>query len=132
LLQIVSFFQTQILQENHDNPISGHLGIDKTYELVNQHFFWPKIIKKYVSCELYQRNKGNNQKPAGLLQPLKTPKQYWEQISMDFMAQLPVTKAGHDAIVVFVNRLTKRVHFVPTHTTLTAPEVAKIFFNNIL
>jgi len=82
------------------------LGIDKTYELVNQHFFWPKMskdVKKYVSsCELCQRNKGNNQKPAGLLQPLETPKQCWEQISMDFIVQFPVTKAGHDAIVVFV------------------------------
>ena len=92
-----------------------------------------KDVKKYVSsCELCQRNKGNNQKPAGLLQPLETPKQCWEQISMDFIVQFPVTKAGHDAIVVFVVWLTKRVHFVSTHTTITAPEVAKIFFNNIL
>jgi len=50
---------------------------------------------------------------------------------MDFIVQLPLTKQGHDAIVVFVDRLTKRAHFQPMHTSATAPEVAKIFFTTI-
>jgi len=50
---------------------------------------------------------------------------------MDFIVQLPLTRNGHDAIVVFVDRLTKRAHFCPMHVTTTAPEVAKIFFQNI-
>src|SRR5438128_2151307 len=50
---------------------------------------------------------------------------------MDFIVQLPITQKGHDAIVVFVDRYTKRAHFHPTHTTVTAPEVAKIFFDVI-
>jgi hypothetical protein len=32
---------------------------------------------------------------------------------MDFITQLPVTKKGYDAIAVFVDRLTKMVHFAP-------------------
>jgi hypothetical protein len=50
---------------------------------------------------------------------------------MDFIVQLPLTRKGHDAIVVFTNRLTKRGHFYPMHTSATAPEVAKIFFSTI-
>jgi transposase InsO family protein len=50
---------------------------------------------------------------------------------MDFIVQLPTTKAGYDAIVVFIDKLTKRAHFVPTYTTATAPDVAKIFFDTI-
>ncbi|CAG8622037.1 7437_t:CDS:2 [Paraglomus occultum] len=50
---------------------------------------------------------------------------------MDFIVQLPPTRLGHDAIVVFVDRLTKRAYFQPTHTTVTAPEVAKLFFSTI-
>ena len=50
---------------------------------------------------------------------------------MDFIVQLPLTKQGHDAIVVFVDRLTKKAHFQPMHTSATAPEVAKIFFATI-
>ena len=45
--------------------------------------------------------------------------------------QLPLTRQGHNAIVVFVDRLSKRVHFQPMHTSATAPEVAKIFFTTI-
>jgi len=50
---------------------------------------------------------------------------------MDFIVQLPMTKAGYDAILVIVNRLTKRVHFIPTTISASAPDTAKIFFNNI-
>ena len=50
---------------------------------------------------------------------------------MDFITQLPKTKAGHDAIVVFVDVFSKMVHFVPTKTTATAPETAKLFFDHI-
>jgi hypothetical protein len=43
---------------------------------------------------------------------------------MDFITQLPVTKSGHDAIAVFVDRLTKMVHFAPTVTDCSARDVA--------
>jgi hypothetical protein len=57
--------------------------------------------------------------------------QNWQQISIDLIVQLSKTKAGYDAIVVFVDRLSKMVHFQPTTTTATAPDIAKIFFNTI-
>ena len=50
---------------------------------------------------------------------------------MNFVVQLPTTRQGYDATLVIVNRLTKRAHFIPTHTSVTAPEVAKLFFVNI-
>ena len=50
---------------------------------------------------------------------------------MDLIVQLPKTKAGHDAIVVFVDKLSKMSHFVATKTALSAPELAKIFFDTV-
>nr|CAG8676845.1 559_t:CDS:2 [Entrophospora candida] len=50
---------------------------------------------------------------------------------MDFITQLPCTSKGYDAIVVFVDRLSKRAHFIPLTTDATAPNVAKIFFDHI-
>ena len=91
-----------------------------------------KDIQKYIaSCESCQRNKSSNQQPTGLLQPLSIPTKRWEQVTMDFIVQLPITKQKHDAIVVFVNKLTKRAHYQPTVTSATAPDIAKIFFNTI-
>src|SRR4051794_6507258 len=49
---------------------------------------------------------------------------------MDFITQLPRTKSGCDAIVVFVDTFSKMVHLVPTRTTATAPNTA-IFFDHV-
>ena len=32
--------QTRIIRECHDSPIGGHLGRDKTIELVERYFIW--------------------------------------------------------------------------------------------
>src|SRR3954464_5582756 len=83
------------------------------------------------SCDSCQCIKASQQSPAGLLQPLPIPSQPWEQISMDFITQLPRTKSGFDAIVVFVDTFSKMVHLIPTRTTATAPDTVKIFFDSI-
>ena len=87
-----------------------------------------KDIKKYIqTCDTCQRTKPTNQHPSGLLQPLSTPARRWEEITMDFIVQLPLTKQGHDAIVVFVDRLTKRAHFQPIHISATALKLPRSF-----
>jgi hypothetical protein len=50
---------------------------------------------------------------------------------MDLITQLPKTSSGHDAIVVFVDKLTKMVHFVPTTTEVSAPELAQVFMREV-
>jgi hypothetical protein len=91
-----------------------------------------KEIKNYVSsCDLCQCNKSTNQAPAGLLQLLPIPTKKFEQVTMDFVTQLPRTQSGADAIVVFVDHLTKTMVAEPTTTNATAPEIARIFFKSI-
>jgi hypothetical protein len=51
-----------------------------------------KSIAKYVqSCELCQRVKAAQHKPAGLRHALEIPHKRWTHISMDFMPDLPLT-----------------------------------------
>ena len=50
---------------------------------------------------------------------------------MDLNTGLPKSVLGYDALVVFVDRLTKMMHIVPTHTTVDAPSLAFIFFNHV-
>lgn len=51
----------QIIWNNHDDILAGHPGQAKTYELITQDFWWPKLradITKYISgCETCQRTK---------------------------------------------------------------------------
>ena len=103
--------QTRIMQECHDSSLGGHLGKDKTIEQVKRRFYWPgmdSVIQRYVtSCDECQRNKPSQQSPMGLLQPLPIPTRPWQQVSMDLITALPRSRSGNDAIVVFVDKLTK-------------------------
>ena len=128
--------QTRILQECLDSPLSGHLGKDKTIEQVKRRFYWPgmdAVIQRYVtSCDECQRNKPSQQSPMGLLQPLPIPTRPWQQVSMDLITALPRSRIGNDAIVVFVDKLTKMCHYVATTTNVTAPQLATLFIREVV
>jgi len=51
---------------------------------------------------------------------------------MDFVTDLPETNKGHDAILVFTDKLTKMVHFVATNKTCDAVTTVKLFRDNIV
>jgi hypothetical protein len=80
-------------------------------------------IVKHVPHVL--RAKHENKKPAGLMQPIPTPDYPWQQVTMDLLLNLPNTSNGHNAAVVFVDRLTKMVKWEPCNITITAEGVAK-------
>jgi transposase InsO family protein len=50
---------------------------------------------------------------------------------MDLITQLPRSKLGNDAIIVIVDKLTKMVHYVPTTTTVTAPQISELFIREV-
>jgi hypothetical protein len=49
---------------------------------------------------------------------------------MDFIEQLPASDGFTDILVV-IDRLTKQAIFIPTHNTINAPELAKLFVSHI-
>ena len=78
----------RILFEAHDTAISGHLGREKTYGLVCQSYWWPKLYKwvsTYVrTSETCQRVKPSAHAAAPLAS-LPVPTGCWVSISMDFV-----------------------------------------------
>jgi hypothetical protein len=131
--------RTRLLTEQHDTPISGHLGELKTLERLQRHFYWPdmrRMVRHYVrTCVSCQQNKATNQLPAGLLQSLEIPAQQWECVTMDLITSLPKTKRGNDTIVVWVDKLTKMMHAAATPSAngeTKAPGMARLFFDNVV
>ena len=124
-----------LLAELHDIPLSGHLGFTKTYQKAYDLFYWPRMdtfIRNYIArCPTCQRTKPSTLLPQGLLQPLAIPSDRWQDLSMDFIVDLPRTKRGHTAILVIVDRMTKRVILIATTTTVTAVETAQLFFDHV-
>ena len=125
----------KIIAEAHDTNYGGHPGPERTYLKLSSEWYWPhmlKGIKSYIhDCKPCRRNKPRLTKTPGLLEPLKIPDARWQDISMDFILELPKTKSGFNSIWVVVDRLTKRTHFIPTRTTVSAEEVAHLFIEHI-
>ena len=120
----------RVLKHMHDHPVSGHLGQNKTLELVRREYVWPMMrafIKDYCSsCTTCKRSKAPRHKPYGLLRQLPIPARPWNSISMDFIEHLPPS-LGYTSILVIVDRLTKQGLFVPTHDTITSASLAELF-----
>jgi transposase InsO family protein len=81
------------------------------------------------NCPVCQFDKASNLKPAGLLQPLPIPQSPWDSVSFDFITGLPRTERGFEAIVVFVDRLTKYAFIYPCQDTITAEGFANVWYD---
>ncbi|GJT96540.1 putative nucleotidyltransferase, ribonuclease H [Tanacetum coccineum] len=121
----------KIIKELHGE---GHVGRDRTLQLVQASYFWPtmrKEVDRYVKrCRICQVSKGTTTN-AGLYMPLPVPVQPWVDISMDFVLGLPRTQRGNDSIFVVVDRFSKMVHFIPCKKTTDAVNVAQLFFRDV-
>jgi hypothetical protein len=96
-------------------------------------FYWPNmrwdLEAAYIpGCADCQQNKGSTQKPLGPLHPLPIPDQCRDSVVMDFIGPLPDNK-GFNCIVTFTDRLNSDLHIVPTHTDISAEDLAIIFFD---
>ena len=124
-----------IMRQCHDTLCAGHQGWTRTLELVARSFWWPRLsqwVRKYVAaCASCQAQKPRATGKPGLLQPLPVPDTRWQSVSMDLMVELPKSESGNDAVVVFVDRLSKRVHLAACTTTITAPQLARVFVKDV-
>ena len=125
----------RILRELHCSPYSGHVGMNKTYQLIKRHFYWPNLqesVNSYVrGCVTCQRSKAPVGKVAGKLMPLPVPDGIWEDISMDFVGPLPLTARHHDYVLVVVDRLSKMAHFLACKSNITARQTAQLFVDRV-
>ncbi|KAJ9509206.1 hypothetical protein QJQ45_001464 [Haematococcus lacustris] len=130
-----SELRNHILHEMHDAVYSGHVGINKTLERVSRVVCCNTMrasVRYYVStCDACQCDMASNLKPGGLLNPLSIPDYRWESVSMDFITKLPSGSHGYDAICVFVDRLSKMVHFVSCCEDMKACRFAHLFIDNV-
>lgn len=115
----------------HD--VLGHFGPDKSYEALRHSFFWPNMRRdlqnSYVpACPECQRNKSSTTRPIGPLHPLPVPDRRCSSIAMDFIGPLPPDE-GFDQILTITDRAGSDVQIIPTTTTITADQLALVFFD---
>jgi hypothetical protein len=88
-------------------------------------------VGKYVStCDMCLCTKALCQPPIGKLHPLPVPEAPWDVVSVDFISELPEVN-GKDCIMVVVDSVTKRSHFVDTNTTISAVGSARLYVKHV-
>ena len=106
--------RTRLIQQAHNPPVFGHPGKEQTYQLVSREYFWPnmsKDIRRFVrNCDVCGRSKAWRDQRQGLLKPLPVPDRPWQELSMDFITDLPESD-GKTTILVVTDRLTREVVF---------------------
>jgi Integrase zinc binding domain len=125
----------QIIKEVHDGGLSGHFGRDKTNALLQDRFYWPKMmndVNHYIlrcrTCHLAKTKSQN----SGLYTPLPVPNAPWEDMSMDFVMGLPRTQRSKDSIMAVVDRFSNMAHFVPCAKTMDVSNIADLYFKKIV
>lgn len=128
--------RTFLIQTIHDQPLTGHPGKNKMFELVTRSYWWPTLWKDIDTfrraCHGCHRDNPSRLLKSGLLKPLPVPSHRWKDLSIDFIGPLPVTKEGDfDAIVVVVDRLSKDKVIVECNTTVDSAQLAKLLVRHV-
>ena len=127
-------FRELLVREAHGGSLAGHFGINKTLDILREHFFWPKMgedVHKVVSrCAICHQAK--SQFHQGLYCPLPVPLRPWEDVSMDFIVALPRTQRGKDSVMVVVDRFSKMAHFIACHKADDASHIADLYMKEVI
>ena len=84
-------------------------------------------VGHYVAtCDPCLWTKVQHQRPTDELQPLVVPEERWEVMSVDFIVEL-LESGGYNAIMVVVDSVGKRAHFMETVTTITAAGATNLY-----
>ncbi|XP_061337074.1 uncharacterized protein LOC133284106, partial [Gastrolobium bilobum] len=124
-----------LVKEAYAGGLMGHSGIQKTLDMLHEHFYWPHMKRDvHKLCERCIVCKQSKSKllPHGLYTPLPIPNCPWIDISMDFVLGLPRSKNGKDSVFVVVDRFSKMAHFIPCKKVDDAIHIADLFFKEVV
>ena len=121
-----------ILIELHSVPHSAHPGVQRTLGKVRKTFFWRGMtgdVREFVeSCPTCQVEKSDHTLSRGQLQSTQIPEEKWQEISLDFITDLPESSIGDNSILTAIDKATRMTHLIPCKKSITAAETAKLFW----
>ena len=87
-----------------------------------------------MTCSTCQNITVSRHKPYGKLEPLPVPNRLQQEVSLDFITQLPssyIRTRAYDTILVVVDYYTKMAQFILTTSDITIPEFTALFHEHI-
>ena len=125
-----------LVSELHSVPYSAHPGVQRTIGKVKRYFWWKGMvgdIREFLeSCPTCQLEKTDHTLRKGSLQSLTLLEVRWQEVSIDFVTDLPTIGDTEDSIMTVVDRATKMVHLIPCKKTTTAGEAARLYWQHVV
>ncbi|CAB4010954.1 Transposon Ty3-I Gag-Pol poly, partial [Paramuricea clavata] len=111
-------YREEVLRLAHKTPLSGHLGINKTYEKIIRHFYWPGVRKTVAefckTCHTCQVvGKPNQVIPKAPLKPIPAFEEPFSRIMIDCVGPLPKTKRGNQYLLTIMCVSTRFPEAIP-------------------
>ena len=115
---VPKIYRSPILSLVHEIPMSGHLGVNKTYHKILNHFYWPGLkadASNYCrSCHTCQVvGKPNQVIPKGGLQPIPAFDEPFSRIIIDCVGPLPKTNSGNEYLLTIMCASTRFPEAIP-------------------
>ncbi|CAB0038284.1 unnamed protein product [Trichogramma brassicae] len=108
-------YKRRILEEAHNTPACGHLGVDKTYDRIARDYYWKGFyydtIKFIQECQTCQEYKLVQSGAAGLMGS-RLVERPWVIISADLM-EFPPSKRRNKYLIVFQDLFTRWIEVRP-------------------
>ena len=127
--------RAQLLYEFHDVLTAGHQGFRRSIQMIARHFWWSRMrLQMYHhvrSCQHCQKVK-RRVRSLGKYVGQKPPERRWQDVSFDFITDLPVTKQGNNAIHVIMDQTSRRIRMDECNMTITSEQTAKLVFNSLI
>ncbi|CAF4957616.1 unnamed protein product [Rotaria sp. Silwood1] len=113
LIYLPSSMINSLLQFYHNDPLSGHFGVRRTYLKIKNKFWWPKMkqsISKYIqSCLPCQQYNINRSKKPGQLFPIPVPEGPFQLIGIDYCGPFKKTPRGNLYVLCITDYFTRWV-----------------------
>ena len=121
-----------ILHNLHSNILSGHFGVETTYNRARSRYYWPglyKSIAEYIktcdTCQCQGAPKSHEE-----LHPIQVGLPF-DRVGIDIVGPLPITPTGNRYIVVATEYLTKWPEAKALKDT-KATTIAKFIYEEII
>lgn len=119
----------ECIRRFHDAESAAHLGFHKTWQKIQNHFYWPNIIQdvtRYVrNCRTCKASKAPNSTMMPNMGGPKPARIPWELISVDFVGPFTRSRKGNTVLLVVVDWVTK---YVVAHPMKSANAVEMVRF----
>ena len=106
---------TWLIRKAYDLLINNYSDMNQTLNLLRWSYCWSKMrttIKRYIqNCYVCHRSKASRDWINELLKSLLIFKQWWQNISLDFIINL-LESDENNAILTVIDQLSKKRHYI--------------------